>query len=87
MSVPTRVTQIIAARALRDPADLVPHMTLQELGLDSMGMVETIFALEEAFEITIPFNANAAEGSSFDGASTIAQVVQLVEGLIESRAA
>ena len=32
--------------------------TLDDLGIDSLGLVESIFAIEEAFDISVPFNAN-----------------------------
>ena len=32
--------------------------TLEDLGIDSLGLVEAIFAIEEAFDIQVPFNAN-----------------------------
>ena len=32
--------------------------TLEDLGIDSLGLVEAVFAIEEAFDIQVPFNAN-----------------------------
>ena len=79
MDTTTKVIEILAAQALRDPATIGPEDTLATLGLDSLGLVEVIFALEEAFDIAIPFNANAAAG---------AQVVAnlLLEPAVQARA-
>ena len=38
----------------------------------SLGLVEAIFAIEEAFDIQVPFNANDPERSEFD-ISTVGQ--------------
>ena len=60
-SIETRVIEILAAQALIPPADVAPDAPLDALGLDSLGLVEAIFAIEESFGITVPFNANAPE--------------------------
>ena len=81
MSVKDRVIRIIADQALIEPSDVAMTDTMQDLGIDSMGLVECIFALEEEFDIEVPFNANEPEKSDFD-ISTVASVVAGVEGLI-----
>jgi acyl carrier protein len=47
-SVKDRVIAIIAEQAMLDPADVRPESTLESLGIDSLGLVESIFAIEEA---------------------------------------
>jgi acyl carrier protein len=81
MSVQDRVIRIIADQAMIEPSDVAVTDTMQELGIDSMGLVECIFALEEEFDIEVPFNANEPEKSDFD-ISSVASVVAGVEGLI-----
>lgn len=76
-----RILDIIAREALRDPSELTPEMTLEELGLDSLGLVEVIFAIEESFGISVPFNANAPDASGFD-LSSIGAVARAVERLV-----
>ena len=80
----TQVIAILAAQALIDPAEIAPDAALDSLGLDSLGLVEAIFAIEERFGISVPFNANAPEDSAFD-ISTVASVVQGVRALIAAR--
>ena len=54
---------------------------MADLGIDSLGIVESIFAIEEAFDITVPFNANDPSASEFD-ISSVASIVAAVEKLI-----
>ncbi|NCM96044.1 MAG: acyl carrier protein, partial [Rhodobacterales bacterium] len=56
-SVQDRVIAIIAEQAVLEVSDVGPDATLASLGLDSLGLVEAIFAIEEAFDIAVPFNA------------------------------
>ncbi|MFA8385075.1 MAG: acyl carrier protein [Pelagibaca sp.] len=81
MSVTDKVIRIIAEQAMIEPSDVSMTDTMQDLGIDSMGLVECIFALEEEFDITVPFNANEPENSDFD-ISSVASVVAGVEGLV-----
>jgi acyl carrier protein len=77
MSVKDQVIAIIAEQALLDPQDVTLDSTLESLGIDSMGVVESIFAIEEAFDITVPFNANAPQESDFD----ITSVASIIDGI------
>jgi acyl carrier protein len=76
-----RVHAIIAEQAMIEPDGVTDEMTLQELGIDSMGVVEAIFAIEEAFDISVPFNANAPAESEFD-ISSVGAIVAAVERLV-----
>jgi acyl carrier protein len=84
MDTRERVIAIIAEQALLDPSDVHPHLTLADLGIDSMGVVESIFAIEEAFDISIPFNANEPTRSDFD-ISNVGRVIDGVERLLAER--
>ena len=85
MTTRERVIAIIAEQALLDPSDIREDMTLADLGIDSLGVVECIFAIEEAFDIAIPFNANEPEKSDFD-ISSVGRVIEGVERLAAARA-
>ncbi|MEP3440098.1 MAG: acyl carrier protein [Sulfitobacter sp.] len=80
MSVKDQVITIIAEQALLEPEDVTIDSTLESLGIDSLGLVESIFAIEEAFDITVPFNANKPTESDFD-ISTVASIVAGIERL------
>lgn len=85
MSVRDQVIAIIAQQAVLEPSDVTDTSTLADLGIDSLGLVESIFALEEAFDITVPFNANAPDAGDFD-ISSVAAIITAVERLIAEKA-
>lgn len=79
--VQDQIVSILADQAVLEPSDIALDAKLDDLGIDSLGVVETIFAIEEAFDITVPFNANAPEESSFD-ITSVASIIAAVEQLI-----
>lgn len=79
--VKDKVIAIIAEQAVLEPSDVKMQHSLDDLGIDSMGLVECIFAIEEAFDIQVPFNANEPEKSEFD-ISSVSAIVVAVEGLV-----
>ncbi|MDA5094778.1 acyl carrier protein [Aliiroseovarius sp. KMU-50] len=85
-TIKDRVIAIIAEQAVLEPGDVTPDQTLEDLGIDSLGLVESIFAIEEAFDISVPFNANDPSDSEFD-ISSVAAIIKAVEGLIATQAA
>ena len=84
MGISDRVIAIVAEQALLDPSDVTPESTLADLGIDSLGLVESIFAIEEEFDISVPFNANAPSESDFD-ISTVASITAGLERLISDK--
>jgi acyl carrier protein len=81
MCVKDKVILIIAEQGLLDVADVSLSATLEDLGIDSLGVVESIFAIEEEFDIEVPFNSNAPEESEFD-ISSVATIISAVETLV-----
>ncbi|NGQ92144.1 acyl carrier protein [Rhodobacter sp. HX-7-19] len=86
MDLQQKVIAILARQAVLDVSDVTPDSTLESLGIDSLGLVEAIFAIEEAFDISVPFNANDPARSGFDMTS-VASIVAAVEGLVAQKAA
>ena len=84
MSIETQVIEIIAQQALLEPSDVTRDKTLEDLGIDSLGLVESIFAIEEAFDISVPFNANDPKESEFD-ISTVGSIIMAVETLVRDQ--
>jgi acyl carrier protein len=84
MSTQGKVIAIVAEQALLEPSDVALTSTLEDLGIDSMGLVECIFAIEEEFDITIPFNANTPEDSDFD-ISNVAAIIAGIDTLVSQR--
>ena len=81
MSVQEQVIQILAEQAVLEPSDVTLDSTLDQLGIDSLGLVECIFAIEEAFDIQVPFNANDPEAGDFD-ISSVERIIRGVETLV-----
>ena len=80
-----RVIAIIAEQAVLEPSDVTMDSTLEDLGIDSLGLVESIFAIEEEFDITVPFNANEPNASDFD-ISNVSAMIGGIEKLIAEQA-
>ena len=85
-SVEDKVIAIIAEQAVLEPSDISRDQTPEDLGIDSMGLVEAIFAIEETFDIQVPFNANEPEASDFD-ISSVASIIAAVKALIAEQSA
>ena len=89
------VRQIIS-RQLKIPVERLNRDTaLQDLGVESLDLIEIIFALEEKFDISIPFNANVAAAAG-NGESaivglgkleTIGQISAAVKEIMEAKTA
>ena len=77
-SVESDIFEIIAEKAAVARDKVVGTASLQELEIESLDVVEIIFAIEEKFDIHVPFNANDQE-LEFD---TVSDVVKAVEALI-----
>lgn len=75
----SQIIDIIAAQAMIDPASLTAETKLADLALDSLMMVEVVFGLEEAFDVTIPFNANT-NAPEFD-LTSIASIATAIDAM------
>lgn len=84
VDVEEKIIKIIAEQAVLDTSDVTREQSLDQIGIDSLGLVECIFSIEEAFDISVPFNANEPQKSDFD-ISSIASIVTAVEGLIKDQ--
>lgn len=82
MNVKESVIAIISEQAVLEPSAVSMDQTLEDLGIDSLGVVESIFSIEEKFDISIPFNANQPEKSDFDF-SSVASIVDGIERLMQ----
>jgi acyl carrier protein len=90
MEIVDEVRQIIA-KTLKIPVDeLKPDSRLDDIGAESLDVIEIVFELEEKFGISIPFQANEAgktgEPSKLPFA-TIADVAKAVQQLVDAKAA
>ena len=83
--IQNKVLAIIAEQAMLDLSDVSMDQTLEDLGIDSLGLVESIFAIEEAFDVDVPFNANSPGNGGFD-ISSVASIVAAVKNLVAEKA-
>lgn len=72
------VIDILAAQALRPADSLHPDDRVADLGIDSLGMAEVIFAIEERLGLTVPLGAERDPALDL---STVAGVIAAVERL------
>ena len=79
-----KVIGIIAEQAMLDASDVKLTSTPDDLGLDSLGLVEIVFAIEEEFDVSVPFNANDPGASDFD-ISSVQKIVDAVKQLVEAK--
>ena len=84
MDIENKVIEIIAELAVLEVEDVSLDSSLDSLGIDSLGLVESIFAIEETFDIQIPFNANDPQNSEFD-ISSVATIIAGIQELVAKK--
>jgi len=86
----------IIAKSLNIPVErLTPQTRLDELGAESLDVIEIVFGLEEKFDVTIPLKAEEASrlatadksGSQEMPFSTVGDVAEIVEKLVAAKTA
>lgn len=75
------IAGIIAEQAMIEADAITDETTMEELGLDSLALVEVVFGIEERFDISIPYNANDPSVSDFN-MTNFAAVVEGVAALV-----
>ena len=83
MDILEDVKEVIAKQVNKDVGELNADTKLTDLGIESLDVIEIVFALEEKFDISIPFNANESAAEAF---ATIGQVADAVKGLVATKA-
>lgn len=82
------IVAILADKTQTDANRIIPATRITELAIDSLSFVETLFALEEHFDITIPFNANRRADDEGDvDALTVAHLIGMVQQRLAPQAA
>jgi acyl carrier protein len=71
---------LIADEALIEKAKLVPEATLGDLGLDSVGVVSVVFAVEEKYGVEISEDA-------FKDVADFGAFLAVLEGVVEAKRA
>jgi acyl carrier protein len=78
------IIEVVGKQAKADPATITRDTELADLNLESLDTIELIFALEEKFDIEIPYNANEA-GSAGISFTSVGDVIDAVSKLIEKQ--
>lgn len=73
--------EILARDYQLAPASLTPETSLTDLAIDSLGVIELIFAIEEKFKVT----ANDADAGSAQDFATLQDVSNYIDRLIAQR--
>jgi acyl carrier protein len=72
--------KLIISKQVGVPFDhLSPQSRLETIGVESLDIIEIVFALEEKYKIAIPFNAN----DSHPAFETVGQVADAVKKLLD----
>ena len=88
--------RLVISRQLKIPIErLTPNTKLLDLGVESLDFIEIIFALEEKFDISIPYNANDAGATGKGNSSrvgsgkleTIEQISAAVKEILDTKTA
>jgi acyl carrier protein len=77
MTTLERLSRILVQRYKLDPARLTPEQPLDALGIDSLGMVEMLFFIEEEFAVHLP-----SEGIAF---GTLREAASYIDGLVAAQ--
>lgn len=80
----------IIAQSLKIPVErLTPDTRLDELGAESLDVIEIVFGLEEKFDISIPFKADEGTRVTIGGEqmefSTVRDVANIVQKLVAAK--
>lgn len=60
----------------------VESLSLTEAGIDSLGLVEAVFSIEERFDVTVPFNANEQSQTETASLMSVGQLLEQVVDLV-----
>lgn len=80
-NVEAEIMDIIAEKTSVDRAALTRDARLEDLEIESLDIVEIVFAIEEKYDIEVPYNANDGD-EEFD---TVGDVIAAVEKVIAAK--
>jgi acyl carrier protein len=95
METITEEVREVIAKQLKIPVERVkPDASIQDLGVESLDLIEIIFALEEKFDVSIPYNPGESDAAGkgvgqkvgLGDLSTIAQISEALRALLAAKA-
>ena len=81
-NVENEILEIVAAKTSVAREKVTRDARMDDLEIESLDIVEIIFAIEEKYDIEVPYNANASK----DEFETIGDVIAAVEKVVAARA-
>ena len=75
------ISDVLAEKFKVDPARVEPATTLEELGLDSLALMEFVFAVEDRFDVRIPEERLDPRQAGV----TLEQLARLIDEAVASR--
>jgi len=79
--VANKIIEIIAKEMKTEPSKITLESSLEDLKIESLDVVQIVFAIEETYDITIPNNDKEYE------LKTVGDIVRGVERLIAQKGA
>ena len=80
VQIQNKITELIAEQMGLKGDEILLESSFEELNIDSVGLVELVFSIEEYFEINIPFE-ELEEQDLKEKFSTVESLVEVVTGL------
>lgn len=74
-----RILEIFAKETSTDMAALQPAATLESLGVESLDLTMSVFALEEAFDIEIPVIVESTGGEFLRVGDLVTRVIAILD--------
>ena len=84
IEIQKKVTELIADQIGLKSDDITLESSFEDLNIDSVGLVELVFSIEEYFEINIPFE-ELQEQDLKQKFSTVQSLVEVVTGLSDGK--
>ena len=75
-----RLQAIVANDYKLDANAITPDASLESLGIDSLGVAELLFSIEDAFGVTLPVEP-------VDGLATVGDVARFIDTLVAAQPA
>jgi acyl carrier protein len=84
MNIKEVIIEILADKALLNSCDICMNDSLVDLGIDSMGLVEFLFSVEEQLNLDFDINLNLETSKDF-GLITVEEVINSFERKINEK--
>ena len=84
VEIKKKVTELVAEQIGLKSDEIFPESSFEDLNIDSVGLVELVFSIEEYFEINIPFE-ELEENELKEKFSTVQSLIKAVTELLTEK--